>query len=36
LRLLRKEHERRLLAQGRWNAGRERTEDFKPIVKQFA
>jgi hypothetical protein len=35
MKLLRKEHERRLLAQGRWNASRERTEDFKPIVKLF-
>jgi Protein of unknown function (DUF2958) len=35
MRLLTKEHERRLLSQGRWNAGREKTEDFKPIVKLF-
>jgi hypothetical protein len=35
MKLLKKEHERRLLAQGRWNAGRERSEDFKPIVKLF-
>jgi hypothetical protein len=33
MKLLRREHERRLLAQGRRNAARERTEDFKPIVK---
>jgi Protein of unknown function (DUF2958) len=35
MKLLRKEHERRLLSQGQWNAGREKTEDFKPIVKLF-
>jgi hypothetical protein len=35
MKLLKKDHERRLLAQGRWNAGRERTEDFKPVVKLF-
>jgi hypothetical protein len=35
MKLLRKEHEHRLLGQGRRNADRERTEDFKPIVKLF-
>jgi hypothetical protein len=35
MKILKKEQERRLLAQGQWNAGRERTEDFKPIVKLF-
>jgi hypothetical protein len=35
MKLLKKEDEGRLLAQGQRNAGRERTEDFKPIVKLF-
>lgn len=35
MKLFTQEQERRLLAQGRRNAGRERTEDFKPIVKLF-
>jgi hypothetical protein len=35
MKLLTKEQELRLLAQGRWNEGRERTEDFKPVVKLF-
>ena len=35
MKLLTKEQEHRLLAQGRCNAGRERSEDFKPIVKLF-
>jgi hypothetical protein len=29
------EQERRSLAQGRANAGREESEDFKPVVKLF-
>lgn len=33
--LLTKEHERRLIAQGHWNSGREKPEDLKPIVKLF-
>ena len=35
MKLLTKEQEDQLLAQGRCNAGREESEDFKPIVKLF-
>ncbi len=35
MKLFTEQQERRLLAQGRANAGRERTEDFKPVVKLF-
>jgi len=35
MKLLTKEQEERLLANGRANAGREHTEDFKPVVKLF-
>jgi hypothetical protein len=35
MKLFTEEQERRLLAQGRTNAGREKSEDFKPIVKLF-
>ena len=35
MKLLTQEQERRLLAQGRANAGREESEDFKPVVKLF-
>lgn len=35
MKLLKKDQERRLLAQGRRNGGREKTDDFKPIVKLF-
>ena len=35
MKLFTEEQERRLLAQGRANAGREESEDFKPVVKRF-
>ena len=35
MKLFTEEQERRLLAQGRANAGREESEDFKPVVKLF-
>jgi hypothetical protein len=35
MKLLTKDQERQLLAQGQCNAGREASEDFKPVVKLF-
>jgi hypothetical protein len=35
MKLFTQDQERRLLAQGRANAGREKSEDFKPVVKLF-
>jgi hypothetical protein len=35
VKLLTKEQKEKLLANGRTNAGRENTEDFKPVVKLY-
>jgi hypothetical protein len=35
MKLFTQDQERRLLAQGRANAGHEESEDFKPVVKLF-
>jgi hypothetical protein len=35
MKLFTEEQHRRLLAQGRANAGREESQDFKPVVKLF-